>query len=83
MSLAASGVPREPQSVARPLMNSPRRLTTIHGQVSRRPVSSVPDARFRVAPHLYSTASVEEHIGCFPMQPDVALDLVVTITSLY
>ena len=29
-----------------------RRLTTIHGQLSRRPVSSVADARVRVAPHM-------------------------------
>jgi hypothetical protein len=47
-----------------------RPLTTLHGQDSTRPVVSAPDARFRVAPHLYSTVSVFTTPGAgSPHQP--------------
>src|SRR5918994_4889989 len=43
---------------------------TIHGQVKSRPVCSVADARFRVAPHVYSTVSVFRAPGAgSPHQP--------------
>ena len=48
----------------------PCRLTTIHGQLSTTPVGSVPDARFRVVPHMYSTVSVFTTPGAgSPHQP--------------